>query len=99
MATRTAAWVLPTTYTDGSPILDQSKIVTHIYADGVEVGVSAAGGVLWSGEVASVQGQSIVFTAKCEFAGVDDPFSPASVEVTFVTPFLATSPPTGLSIT
>lgn len=99
MATRTVKWDLPTTYLDGSPILDPSKIVTHIYADGKEVGVSDPGAAMWTGDVPSAQGQTIIFTAKCEMAGVDDPFSPASAEVTFVTPFLATTPPTLTSIT
>lgn len=98
MATRTVRWDLPTTYVDGSPILDPSKIVTHIYADGNEVGVSTPGASMWTGDVPSVQGQTIIFSARCELAGVDDPLS-APAEVTFVTPFLATSPPTGLSIT
>jgi hypothetical protein len=97
MASRGANWVLPTTYTNGEAILpaDQAKIVTHIFMDGVEVGVSSPGATQWDGEIDMVQGQSYKFTATCEINGL---FSVASPEVTFTVPFFPPNPPTNLAI-
>jgi len=95
MATRNVKWTLPTTYTDGSAIADQSQLITHIFVDGVEVGVSSPGASEWTGEVPSSPGQTLVFTAACELAGQ---MSAQAEGVVFKIPFLAVNPPTGLRI-
>ena len=95
MATRKVEWALPTTYTNGTAIADQSQIVTHIFVDGVEVGVSAPGASEWTGEVPSSPGQSLVFTAACELAGQ---MSAQAEGVAFQIPFQVPNPPTGLRI-
>lgn len=95
MATRKVQWELPTTYTDGTAIADKSAIVTHIFVDGVEVGVSSPGATEWVGEVPSSPGQTLVFTAACELAGQ---MSAQAEGVAFQIPFLVPNPPTGLRI-
>jgi hypothetical protein len=97
MATRGATWTLPTTYVNGEAISaeDQAKIITHIYMDGTEVGVSTPGASSWEGEIDMVQGQTYVFAAKSEINGQ---FSVATPEVSFTVPFFPPNPPTDLVI-
>jgi len=83
MAIRTVEWTLPATAMDGST-LDQSQLITVIYADGVEVGRSEAGASRWQGEVASVPGQTISFTARCIYHGNESALGEA---VLFTVPF------------
>lgn len=99
MATRTVNWVLPTTYVDGSAITDPSKLITHVFADGVEVGASLPGASSWTGDVPSVPGQVIRFTAACEMDGVPDDLGPSTPEVVFAVPFPMAGRPTIASIT
>lgn len=85
MAIRTVEWTLPTHGMDGTgSALDQSKLITVIYADGVEVGRSDPGATRWQGEVASVPGQTISFTARCIYEGQESALSEA---VLFTLPF------------
>lgn len=100
MATRTAHWALPTTYSDGSAIPADvlAKLVTHVYRDGVEVAASAPGATEVSFSVDEAQGQSYSYTAKCEVDGVPDDLSAASEVYVYVVPFVPTNPPTGLRI-
>jgi hypothetical protein len=100
MAQRKVEWTLPTTYSDGSAIPAEvaAKLVTHIYRDAVEVGVSAPGATEAVIEVAEVPGQSYVYTGRCEVDGIDDPLSAPSEVALFTAPFLVAGPPTGLRI-
>ncbi len=100
MANRKATWILPTTYSDGSaiPADVQSKLVTHIYRDGVEVAASAPGATEVSFQVDEVQGQSYSYTGRCEVDGVPDELSAASEVYVYTVPFVPANPPTGLSI-
>ena len=94
---RTATWKLPTTYSDGTviPPGNVARIVTHLYMDGVEIGVSTMGAATWSGEIAMVMGQTYNFTAACTLDGQTSLPSP---EVAFTVPFVHTNPPTSLII-
>lgn len=89
MAIRKVAWTLPTHDTDGDA-LDQSELITVIYADGVEVGRSDEGATEWEGDVPSVPGQAVSFTARCVYHGNESTLSEA---VLFTVPFGIPAPP------
>lgn len=100
MAQHTVYWSLPTAYSNGEAIPPevQAKLVTHIYRDGMEVGVSAPGATEASIIVDDVAGQSYSYMAKCEVDGIPDDLSAPSEVVTLTIPFLQVNPPTGLRI-
>jgi hypothetical protein len=93
----TAHWTLPTTYADGSIIPSGSLLVTHIFLDGVEVGVSSPGAVEMDFDVVLEPGKSYEFTGKCEVSGVPDALSAPSDPFVYFVPFPVVSPPSGLS--
>jgi len=97
MAIRTVSWELPTAYSNGGT-LDQSKVVTHIFVDGIEVGVSDPGATSWQGEVAGAEGATLRFQASCEMDGVADDMGAMSPEVIFNVPFRVVGVPTIVSI-
>ena len=100
MAQRTVYWELPSTYSNGTAIPPEiiAKLVTHIFRDDVEVGVSAPGATEMVVEVAEVPGDTDAYYGRCEVDGINDPMSAPSEVVVLTIPFLAVNPPTGLRI-
>ncbi len=100
MAQRTVYWELPTTYSNGTAIPPEiiAKLVTHIFRDDVEVGVSDPGATSMVVTVDEIPGDTDAYYGRCEVDGVADDLSAPSEVVVLTIPFLVVSPPTGLRI-